>query len=112
MLFQMAEERIERKAAFFYGANEMRDLYLVDEMREFEKKLANFRYVPAVARPKPEDKWEGETGLVTEAVARHLPDASTQQFYLCGSPAMIDAAIEMLKKKGLTEDRTFYDKFA
>jgi Na+-transporting NADH:ubiquinone oxidoreductase subunit F len=111
ILFQMAEQRNPRKAAFFHGANELRDLYLVDEMVEFEKIVPNFRYIPSVARPKPEDNWQGETGLVTNAADRHVSDASSQEFYLCGPPAMIDAAIGMLKTKGLSDDRTFFDKF-
>ena len=112
MLFQMSEERSPRKATFFYGANELRDLYLQEEMREFEKKVPNFTYVPALGRPGPDDAWEGERGLVTEVVDRYFEDASTQEFYLCGSPNMIDAVIELLKPKGLTDDRLFYDKFA
>jgi Na+-transporting NADH:ubiquinone oxidoreductase subunit F len=112
MLFQMAEEQTTRPATFFYGANEQRDLYLVEEMGAFEQKVPNFTYVPVLARPKPEDNWTGETGLVTDALDRHVADASSQEVYLCGSPAMIDAAVALLKGKGLTEDRTFYDKFA
>ncbi len=112
ILFQMAEEGSERKATFYYGANEVRDLYLVEEMREFERKIAEFTYVPAVARPAEDEQWDGETGLVTEAIDRHVEDCSTQEVYLCGAPAMIDAAVELLAPKGLTEERTFYDKFA
>ena len=90
----------------------MRDLYLMDEMHEFEQKLPGFTYVPSLARPTPEDNWEGETGLVTEVVDRHVPDASQVQVYLCGNPDMIDAAVAVLNAKGLTEEHTFYDKFA
>jgi len=109
ILFQMVEEGIGRKATFFYGANQPRDLYLQDELREFERKVPNLTYVPSLAQP--EGDWDGEVGLVTQAVDLHVEDASTQEFYLCGSPAMIDAAVELLQQKGLTEDRTFYDKF-
>ncbi|MHC4479387.1 MAG: FAD-binding oxidoreductase, partial [Planctomycetota bacterium] len=112
ILYAMDKAANPRKATFFYGANEMRDLYLVDEMKEFEERLPDFTYVPSLARPKPEDSWEGETGLVTEVVDRHVEDASSQGVYLCGAPDMIDAAIELLSSKGLTEDRTFFDKFA
>jgi Na+-transporting NADH:ubiquinone oxidoreductase subunit F len=112
MLFRMEEERNRRKATFFYGANEMRDLYMVDEMRAFERKLPDFSYVPALARPEPEDEWDGEVGLVTEALDRHVEDAREAEVYLCGGPAMIDAAVELLEGKGLVEERTFYDKFA
>jgi len=111
ILYQMAEEQIERKATFFYGANEMRDFYLQDQLKEFENKIPDYTYVPALAQPRPEDDWDGERGLVTEAVDSWIEDASFQGFYLCGSPGLIDAAIETLTPKGLTEDRTFYDKF-
>jgi Na+-transporting NADH:ubiquinone oxidoreductase subunit F len=112
ILLHMVETGSKRRATFFYGANELRDLYLVEQMRSFEERLPNFTYVPALARPNPQDDWQGETGLVTEVIDRHVPDASSQEVYLCGGPNMIDAAVELLEKKGLTEDRTFYDKFA
>ena len=112
ILFQMAEERNPRAATFFYGCNEFRDLYLADEMKAFEERLPSFKYVPAVARPSPEDDWSGETGLVTEVIDRHVQDCSHQEVYLCGSPAMIDAVIKLLRGKGLSDDRAFYDKFA
>jgi Na+-transporting NADH:ubiquinone oxidoreductase subunit F len=97
MLFQMEREQNPRKATFYYGANEMRDLYMVEEMREFEQKLPDFAYIPALARPKPGDEWDGEEGLVTEALDRHLEDVAGAEAYLCGGPAMIDAAIELLE---------------
>ena len=31
--------------------------------------------------------------------------------YLCGPPPMVDAAIEMLERKGGPENRVYYDKF-
>jgi Na+-transporting NADH:ubiquinone oxidoreductase subunit F len=111
ILDQMAREEIERKATLFYGANEMRDFYLQDELKTYEDKIPNFTYVPVLAQPKPEDEWEGETGLVTEPLDDRIEDASQQEFYLCGSPGMIDAIIDALEPEGLTEDRTFYDKF-
>jgi len=112
ILFQMVRDRCPRKATFFYGANELRDLYLVDEMHEFERELADFTYVPALARPGPEDAWEGETGLVTEVLDRRLSGPLDMEAYLCGSPAMIDATAELLTEKGLPQERIFFDKFA
>jgi Na+-transporting NADH:ubiquinone oxidoreductase subunit F len=41
-----------------------------------------------------------------------MEDAGACEAYLCGSPGMIDAAIRVLNKLGVTEDRIFYDKFA
>jgi Na+-transporting NADH:ubiquinone oxidoreductase subunit F len=112
ILSGMVEKGSGRKATYFFGAVSKRDLFLVDEMRELEKKLPNFKYVPALSGPKPEDQWEGETGLITEVLDRHLDGGNNVEAYLCGSPGMIDASIAVLSKKGIPEELIYYDKFA
>jgi len=68
--------------------------------------------VPALSMATPEDEWDGETGLITEVLDRNLEAGQTQmQAYLCGPPPMIDAAIPVLVRKGISEDRIFFDKF-
>lgn len=111
ILYQLAEEKIDRKTSFFFGCVGKRDLYYVDEMRAFEKKLPDFRFIPALSGHKEEDQWSGETGLITEVVDRHMKDGSNMEAYLCGSPGMIDACIKVLKSKGVPDDHIFFDKF-
>ncbi|MBC7121920.1 MAG: oxidoreductase, partial [Pseudothermotoga sp.] len=74
----------------------------------------SFHFIPALSEPKPEDNWEGEVGLIPQVVERYLDRFSPDQVeaYLCGSPGMINASIEVLKKFGLKEEKIFYDKFA
>jgi Na+-transporting NADH:ubiquinone oxidoreductase subunit F len=112
ILLDMAEKGIDRKATYFFGARTTRDLFLLDEMRELEKRLPRFSFVPALSAPAEEDKWSGESGLITEVLDRHLKDGNHLEAYLCGSPGMIDASVGVLTKKGLPEELIFYDKFA
>jgi Na+-transporting NADH:ubiquinone oxidoreductase subunit F len=114
ILNDMVEKNIDRKSTYFFGARAVRDLFLVEEMRELEKKLPRFSFVPALSEPQPEDNWEGETGLITDVLDRHLKSGSGDnvEAYLCGSPGMIDAAITVLTKKGIPEELIYYDKFA
>ena len=112
ILLDMVEKGIDRKATYFFGARTTKDLFLVDEMRELEKRLPRFTFVPALSAPTEEDKWQGETGLITEVLDRHLKDGNNLEAYLCGSPGMIDASVGVLAKKGLPEELIFYDKFA
>jgi len=112
ILNDMVEKNINRKASYFFGAQAVRDLFLVDEMKALEKKLSNFRFVPALSNPNPSDNWNGETGLITEVLDRNLASGDHIEAYLCGSPGMIDAAIKVLNKKGISNDRISYDKFA
>ena len=112
MLLDMAEKGSARKATYFFGARAVRDLFLVEEMRAFEKKLPGFSFVPALSNPLPEDTWKGETGLITEVLDRHFTALDHHEAYLCGSPGMIDASIKVLKAKGMPDELIFFDKFA
>ncbi|MHB8767363.1 MAG: FAD-binding oxidoreductase, partial [Deferrisomatales bacterium] len=111
ILADMAERKIRKKATLFFGAVTPRDLYDLDRLAAWEKSVEGFRAVPALSRPAPADGWEGETGLITEVVARHYESMAEMEAYLCGSPGMIDACIKVLTGKGLPEDRIYFDKF-
>ena len=111
MLHKMAEEGIDRKATFFFGCVSEKDLYFVDEMKEFEDRVPKFKFVPALSNPEANDGWQGETGLITEVVDRHIKEDGEYEAYLCGSPGMIDASIKVLKSKGIPEEHIFFDKF-
>jgi len=80
-------------------------------MQRLEKELPNFEFIPALSDPEEEDKWEGETGLITDVVARHMESGDNTEAYLCGSPGMIDACIKVLSDKGVPDELTYYDKF-
>ncbi len=110
--YTMKENGSKRRFRYFFGAKSKRDLFLLDAMKQLETDMPNFSFIPALSDPAPDDKWEGETGLITQVVDRHIEDASNMEAYLCGSPLMIDACIEVLRKKGMPEASIFYDKFA
>lgn len=112
ILMDMANKGSTRKARYFFGARSKRDLFLVEEMRELEGKLKDFTFIPALSMPEEEDAWEGEVGLITDVVGKHVTDGSNCEAYLCGSPGMIDACVKVLTDKGVPEDRIYFDKFA
>ena len=111
MVRYMAEAGIERKTTYFFGAVQRRDLFLLDDLTELARKLPWFEFIPALSAPSEQDDWTGETGLITEVVDRHIPDGRELEGYLCGSAGMIEAAHDLLRTKGMTDDRVFYDKF-
>jgi Na+-transporting NADH:ubiquinone oxidoreductase subunit F len=112
ILHHMRNTKNPRKVTYYFGANTVADLFLNDEMKQFEKDLPNFKYVPVISKPGENENWQGETGLVTQAVERNIKDAANCEGYLCGSPGMIDASIVVLKKLGMSEQKIYYDKFA
>lgn len=111
LLNYMAEQEIERKVVYYYGARTRRDLFHLKELEQLSQRLPDFRFIPALSEPTPEDEWEGEVGVITDVVDRLEGDLGGNEGYLCGPPPMIDAAIPMLGAHGLPEARIFYDKF-
>jgi Na+-transporting NADH:ubiquinone oxidoreductase subunit F len=112
ILFDMKEKGIKRKARYFFGATSKRDLFHVETMRELEKEMPNFKFIPALSRPSPEDNWDGESGLITKVLDKHLENGDNVEAYLCGSPGMIDACVKTLTSNNVPEELIYYDKFS
>lgn len=111
MLYDMRNNQNRRKATYYFGANKVEELFMQDEMRRFEEELADFKFVPVVSLPGKNEDWDGEVGLVTEAVERGLSNVSECEAYLCGSDGMIEACWKLLVEMGMGEDKIFFDSF-
>lgn len=111
MLRYLGTEGSRRRIVFYYGVRTMNDLICSADIATIAASLADFQYVPAVAQPDESGAWQGEVGLVTEVLERHSGNLRGSDAYLCGPPAMIDAAIEVLKRKGMFASRIRFDKF-
>jgi len=111
IIIDVIEKGIDIKMNFFFGAVTKRDLYNLDYFEDLAANNPNFRFIPALSKPAPEDDWKGEVGLITDVVKRNIDDGSKMEGYLCGSPGMIKACINVLNAMGITEDKIFYDKF-
>lgn len=107
----LIETGSKRKIIYFFGARQKRDLFYTEELERFEKEYENFKFIPALSEPVPEDEWNGEVGLVTQVMQKHLKYNKNQEAYLCGPPPMIDAAIGVLTSKGVNINEIYYDKF-
>jgi NAD(P)H-flavin reductase/quinol-cytochrome oxidoreductase complex cytochrome b subunit len=102
---------LKRRMALYWGVRTLRDLYLPDLPREWEREHANFRFVPVLSDPRPEDRWTGRVGLVHEAILADFPDLAKHQVYACGSAGMVQAAHPAFMARGLSEHDCFSDAF-
>jgi Na+-transporting NADH:ubiquinone oxidoreductase subunit F len=104
-----------RNIWYFFGARSLRDLFYLEEMKELEKQMPNFHFVAALSEPMPDDNWTGETGLITDVLDKYLKETigdHTKEGYLCGSPGMIDACVNVMSKNNMPDEKIYYDKFA
>jgi len=85
---------------------------MLDLPERWAREAANFRFVPVLSEPLPEDNWTGRTGFVHRAMMEDLPNLSGHQVYACGAPVMVDAARhDFTGACGLPPSEFFADAF-
>lgn len=102
---------LERSVQLYWGVRAKRDLYLLELLGEWQEKYANFSFVPVLSEPAEQDKWQGRTGWVHEAVLADHDELSGVDMYASGPPPMINALKGVVFDHGLRSDRLFSDSF-
>lgn len=112
MLEHAFAAHLDREMVLYWGVRSLKDLYLAALPQQWQAERPNFSFVPVLSDPQPQDRWQGRTGLVHEAVLADFADLSGYQVYASGAPAMVDAARDaFLRTRGLPEDEFFADAF-
>jgi len=81
------------------------------ELEGLARTHERMRYIPSITRPDDEGTWKGVTGYLQDQIRNGrleeisgVPlDPETSHVFLCGNPAMIEAAVETLEERGFTE---------
>jgi ferredoxin-NADP reductase/ferredoxin len=74
----------------YHGSLDVAGLYLVDELRELSRQYSNFSYAPCVSEQEAPDGFR--EGMVLDVALADVSDLSGWRVYLCGNPAMVNAA--------------------
>ncbi len=104
-------ENISRKTTLFFGTRKQEDLYCIDELRDMEKQLKAFTFVPTLSREPEDSSWEGKRGRVTDLINRNIAEKSDIDVYICGNADMVESSLDLLKEKGVPEGQIYFDKF-
>ena len=102
---------LQRPIHLFWGARARADLYLHELPLAWAREHPNFTYTPVLSEPAPDDDWQGETGLVTDAVVRHYPDLGDHDIYMSGPPVMIEEATPLFVSHGADMQHMYSDAF-
>jgi MocE subfamily Rieske [2Fe-2S] domain protein len=104
-----------RRVSFWYGARSRQELFSVDYFQDLARRFPNFRFETALSEPLPDDHWTGHVGFIHDVLEReHLaghPQPGKVEYYLCGPPAMIEAARAMLAGRGIDPEQVSFDEF-
>ena len=84
-----------RDIILFYGNQTVQDTAYREALEALAKKHASFKFVLTLANPGAE--WSGNVGYITdELIIKNTPDYANQLYYVCGSPAMVQAMQQVL----------------
>jgi NAD(P)H-flavin reductase len=111
VLDHAAARKDKRPIRLFYGARSRDELYALDRIEEWKKLLPDFEFTPVLSDEPADSPWKGARGLVTDLLAEQVGDAFGLEAYVCGPPAMIDAAVEVLTRVGALEEDIRADRF-
>ncbi|MEC9340427.1 MAG: 2Fe-2S iron-sulfur cluster binding domain-containing protein [Pseudomonadota bacterium] len=113
LLKDASARKVARDAVLLFGARQQRDLYCLDDIETMvDQWPADFRFIPVLSEEPASSGWAGARGLVTEQIgSQMLGSLAKYHAYLCGPPAMIDAAMVLLVGGGIPVSHIHYDKF-
>jgi MocE subfamily Rieske [2Fe-2S] domain protein len=101
--------------SYWYGARSLQEMFYQDYFEDLAQQNENFSFHLALSEPLPEDRWQSHTGFIHEVLKREYLDAHPNPqsiaYFLCGPPAMIQAATVMLKNLGVPPTQIAYDEF-
>ncbi len=110
MLQQAAADGVARSVTLLFGVQTERDLYALDQIDALARTWrGGFRFVPVLSSATSTDATTLARGHVTELIPDLLEPGA--HVYLCGPPAMIDSAREVLDDHGVDRQQVRFDRF-
>lgn len=101
--------------SYWYGARSRQEMFYQDYFEELARRYPNFSFHIALSEPLPEDHWQGHTGFIHEVLQRAYldthPNPQSIEYFLCGPPAMIQAARNMLAALSVPPAQIHFDEF-
>ena len=116
----------DRKVSYWYGGRSVRELFYTEDFRNIENDYDNFKYYIALSNATEEDNWnkkedindtegDGFTGFIHQVLydeyLKNHPEPEEVEYYLCGPPLMLQAALKMLDELGVPEENIAFDDF-
>ncbi|MCB1376585.1 MAG: hypothetical protein KDJ78_20845, partial [Rhodobacteraceae bacterium] len=113
----------------WYGGRSKRELFYTQDFREIEQEYDNFNYHIALSDvkvAKEVDHWkikedindkkgDGFIGFIHQVLydeyLKNHPEPEEVEYYLCGPPLMLQAALKMLDELGVPDENIAFDDF-
>lgn len=111
MLRFIRDERLPYRVTLIYSNRDRESTAFLDELREIERELPDFRLVLTMT---DDEGWDGETRRVDAAfLADHLGDSLNDlRFMVAGPPGMAEGVEQALADAGVAEENVIAQRFS
>jgi ferredoxin-NADP reductase len=111
MLRCIAEEQLGHHVTLVYSNRDQESAAFLDELRELEQELPNFRLVLTMTE---DPSWDGETRRISPELLEDTfgDDAKSLTYLIAGPPPMVEGVVGTLEGMGVPEDRVRPDRFS
>lgn len=101
---------LSEKIAFIFGVRNRKDSFYTDEIRVLQKTHPSLTYVQYFSQEESLEAANECMGYVTDWITpEHI--GSYQEFYICGSPAMVKDARNRLTELNVSEKCIFFEQY-
>lgn len=110
MLKHAENTRSAQTYTLFYGNQSIQDAAYIDELHALSEHHKNINFIPVFVSNDSDKNYE--TGYVSyQLIKKYISDLKTPIFYICGSPAMVNALHETLKELEISDERIKMEDF-
>lgn len=99
----------ENTATLLLGFRQESDSFFKHMTQLWQKEYPLFTGIEILSRPS--DQWHGETGRVTDYLAKHSEIMQDKQLYICGNGDMVKEVITFAQQQGVHHDKIFHEKY-
>jgi ferredoxin-NADP reductase len=106
MLRYISEEQLSYRITLIYSNRDRASTAFLDELRELEQALPDFRLVLTMTQ---DPGWDGET---REFVRDYLDDLDRYTFLVAGPPGMAEGVQGALREAGVRDENVIVERFS
>ena len=113
ILRQATKDQLQQRLVLLYSNRRPEDSAFLVELQQLERENKNFRLVATMTQMRVSKlPWQGETGLLGEALLRKIgAELVAPIYYLAGPPAMVGALRDNLNHAGVNDDDIRSEEF-
>lgn len=113
ILRQAAKDRLPHQLLLLYSNRRPEDAAFLEELQQLERENRRFRLIATMTEmAKSSRPWQGETGLIGEALLKKAAAGLPHPvYYVVGPPAMVEAMRATLKRAGIDDDDLRSEEF-